>query len=61
LSGIEIDYNDINVGEQIGNGAFAIVNRKYMLVSFFVSIITKQFFSSSQKFRWRLSWYGCCH
>ena len=28
LSGIEIDYNEINVGEQIGNGAFAIVNRK---------------------------------
>ena len=28
LSGIEIDYKEINVGEQIGNGAFAIVNRE---------------------------------
>ena len=27
LSGIEIDYKDIQVGEQIGNGAFAVVNR----------------------------------
>jgi len=27
LSGIEIDYKEISVGEQIGNGAFAVVNR----------------------------------
>ena len=32
LSGIEIDYNEINVGEQIGNGAFAIVNRKQICI-----------------------------